>query len=169
MFNSYSDSLTTHFRSYPEIISYSNETFYKPNEINLVTSRIRTKPIKEVLEFIKVDTKGNAGNNINLDESVELIKKALEYEPTNGAYLDSLGWAYYRKKRFDLALKKLLEAERELARENSPDPVVYDHIGDTYKGEGKIDKAIEYWDKSLKMKRDPAVEKKLNEAKSGHR
>jgi len=107
-----------------------------------------------------------ADNNMNLDESIELIKKALEFEPTNGAYLDSLGWAYYRKNQLDLALIKLLEAERELARENSPDPVVYDHIGDTYYGIGKIDKAIEYWDRSLKMKSDPAVEKKLNEAKS---
>ena len=107
-----------------------------------------------------------AGKNFKLDEPVELIKQSLGYEQTNGVYLVSLGWVYYRKKRFVLALKKLLEAERGLGRENSPDPVVDDQISDTYKGEGKIDKAIEYWDRSLKMKSDPAVEKKLNEAKS---
>ena len=72
----YSDSLTVHFRSYPEIISYSNEFFYKPSEINLVTSRIRTKPISQVLEFVKVECKGFAGANINLDE-IEVIRDRL--------------------------------------------------------------------------------------------
>jgi hypothetical protein len=50
----YSDSLVTHFRSFPEIIDYSKEHFYKPSEINLITSRIRTRPISEVLKFVKV-------------------------------------------------------------------------------------------------------------------
>lgn len=171
-------SAETHFRRAIEL-QEENDTYY----FYLATVLEKQSRLEDTIEALKKSIKYNprsaraynflgylyADNNMNLDESIELIKKALEYEPTNGAYLDSLGWAYYRKKRFDLALKKLLEAERELARENSPDPVVYDHIGDTYKGEGKIDKAIEYWDKSLKMKRDPAVEKKLNEAKSGHR
>lgn len=73
----YSDSLTVHFRSFPEIISYSNKYFYKPSEINLVTSRIRTKPISEVLQFIPVKTQGHAGGNINLDEIVT-IKNELQ-------------------------------------------------------------------------------------------
>lgn len=73
----YSDSLTVHFRSFPEIISYSNKYFYKPSEINLVTSRIRTKPISEVLQFIPVNTQGHAGGNINLDEIVT-IKNELQ-------------------------------------------------------------------------------------------
>src|ERR1700730_16700318 len=35
--------------------------------------------------------------NINLDEAGSMIKKALEIEPENGAYLDSLGWFYFKK------------------------------------------------------------------------
>ncbi len=105
-----------------------------------------------------------ADNNINLDESVELIKKALEYEPSNGAYLDSLGWAYYRKKDFRLALRYLLRAEDELEREKAPDPVVFDHLGDAYKDSGDIRRALDYWRKSLKLKKDPLVEKKINES-----
>lgn len=102
-----------------------------------------------------------ADKNMNIDESISLIKKALEFEPDNGAYLDSLGWAYYRKKDFDLALKKLLEAELKLDREKNPDPVVYDHIGDTYKELGNFKKALEYWKKSVKMKKDTKIEKKI--------
>lgn len=79
----FSTSLDTHFRSFSEIIDYSNEFFYKPSQIPLIVNRIRTKPIKDVLRFIKVETKGNAGNNINLDE-IEVIKGDLSSLITNG-------------------------------------------------------------------------------------
>ena len=58
----YTTSLREHFRSFPEIISYSNEFFYKPAQIELSINRIRTKPISEVLRFLKVETKGSSGN-----------------------------------------------------------------------------------------------------------
>ena len=73
----YSESLNIHFRSFPEIISYSNEYFYKESQIELIANRIRTKPIKEVLRFIKVDTKGLSGHNVNLDE-IEAIQLDIE-------------------------------------------------------------------------------------------
>jgi superfamily I DNA and/or RNA helicase len=64
----YTSSLKEHFRSFPEIIGYSNEFFYKEAQMELVVNRIRTKPIGEVLQFISVSTKGIAGPNTNLDE-----------------------------------------------------------------------------------------------------
>jgi very-short-patch-repair endonuclease len=73
----YSESLNVHFRSFPEIISYSNEYFYKESQIELVPNRIRTKPIREVLRFLKVETKGNSGRRVNLDE-IEAIKNDIE-------------------------------------------------------------------------------------------
>jgi very-short-patch-repair endonuclease len=79
----YSTSLDTHFRSFPEIIDYSNEFFYKPSQIPLKVNRIRTKPIKEVLRFIEVETRGNAGNNINLDE-IDAIKEDINGLISNG-------------------------------------------------------------------------------------
>jgi len=79
----YSVSLDTHFRSFPEVIYYSNEIFYKPSQIPLVVNRIRTKPIAEVLRFLKVETKGHAGNNINLDE-IDAIKTDIQSIISNG-------------------------------------------------------------------------------------
>lgn len=73
----YSASLNTHFRSFPEIISYSNDVFYRPSQIELVTNRIRTKPIGEVLRFLPVTTKGMSGRNVNLDE-IEAIQQDIE-------------------------------------------------------------------------------------------
>jgi hypothetical protein len=64
----YTTSLREHYRSFSEIIDYSNEFFYKPAQLDLSVNRIRTKPIGEVLQFIPVETRGNSGSNVNLDE-----------------------------------------------------------------------------------------------------
>jgi tetratricopeptide (TPR) repeat protein len=102
-----------------------------------------------------------AENNMNLDESIELIQKALVISPSNGAYLDSLGWAYYKKGDVKQAIKKLLQAEKKLDKDKSPDPVVYDHIGDAYQKMGQVYKAVEYWKKSVNLQKNPKTEEKI--------
>lgn len=87
-----------------------------------------------------------ADREVRLEEALQLIQRALELDPYNGAYLDSLGWVYYR-------LGKLEEAERYLrqALERVPrDPTVNDHLGDVYFRQGKIKEAITQWQISLK-------------------
>lgn len=79
----YQANLDNHFRCFPEIISYSNEYFYRPKQMALIPSRIRTKPISEVIKFLKVETKGNSGNNVNLDE-IYAIKQDIETRIANG-------------------------------------------------------------------------------------
>lgn len=107
-----------------------------------------------------------ADNNMKIEESLALIKKALDIEPDNGAYTDSLGWAYYHKGDYRLALEKLLAAEEQLRRANIPDPVVYDHIGDAYCKLGKIDNALKYWQKSNEMKKTDSIESKIKKYKN---
>jgi tetratricopeptide (TPR) repeat protein len=87
-----------------------------------------------------------ADRNVRLQEAQDMIKRALAKEPNNGAYLDSMGWVYFR-------LNKLPEAEEELKQAlagMSHDPTVQDHLGDVYFHEGKIREAIAQWQSSLK-------------------
>lgn len=95
-----------------------------------------------------------AEKNIHLDEAEEMIKQALLLDPDNGAYLDSLGWVHYRKGRFDEALTHLLRAAQSVERD---DPVVFDHIGDTYAKMDRIPQALEYWQKAAAL--DPSDKK----------
>lgn len=88
---------------------------------------------------------------VNLDEAEAMIRKALEIEPNNGAYIDSLGWLYYKKGNFTEALKEL-----EKAAGLFEDPVIFDHLGDTYLKLAEPRKAKENWEKSLKL--DPKQE-----------
>jgi tetratricopeptide (TPR) repeat protein len=86
--------------------------------------------------------------NINLDEAGTLIKKALEMEPENGAYRDSLGWFYFKKGDFGHALTELMHAAEIIT---PPDPVVFEHIGDTHRALGNIPQALAYWQKALNL------------------
>lgn len=86
-----------------------------------------------------------ADRNVRLDEALALIKKAVEIDPQNGAYLDSLGWAYYRLGKYDLAEEKLRKA---VSRSNN-DATLHDHLGDVYLKTGKIRLAVAHWERAL--------------------
>ena len=69
-----------------------------------------------------------ADHGRNLDQAVDMIARALAQDPDNGAYIDSLGWAYYRQGRLPEARVQLERA----ARLTRGDPVVLEHLGDVY-------------------------------------
>ena len=87
-----------------------------------------------------------ADRNIRLDEANKLISRAVELEPGNGAYLDSLGWVQFRQNNLDQAEVSLRQALDKIGT----DPTVHDHLGDVYMKEGKVREAIQQWQASLK-------------------
>lgn len=100
-----------------------------------------------------------------LDESIGYIKQALDLDPDNGAYLDSLGWAYFRADRLDLAEEHLKRAADQLT-ENS---VVQDHYGDLLFRRGRYGEAIAAWTRALAGDGETidrgAIEKKVRDAR----
>jgi tetratricopeptide (TPR) repeat protein len=89
-----------------------------------------------------------ADQNTHLDEAEDYIKRALAADPENGAYLDSLGWLHYRRGQYEQALAELLSAAHAL---KTDDPIVYEHIGDTYSMLNQMPRALEYWQKALAL------------------
>jgi tetratricopeptide (TPR) repeat protein len=92
-----------------------------------------------------------AEHNLHLDEAEDMIGRALQLDPNNGAYLDSLGWVYYRKGKYEEALNALLRALPNLTRD---DPIVFEHIGDAYAKLNRIAQALDFWQKAIAL--DPA-------------
>ncbi|GAB4362082.1 MAG: hypothetical protein OHK0021_06150 [Bryobacter sp.] len=110
--------------------------------------------------------------SIRLEEAYQMIRKAVDQEPNNSAYLDSLGWAYFRMDKLDEAEKYLKMSLERLSK----DPTVHDHLGDVYLRQGKVKEAIAQWERSLvewnasaEADRDSTaiagVQKKLDSAK----
>ena len=87
-------------------------------------------------------------------------EKALEIDPENGAYLDSLAWVYYKLKKPKAALPYMLQAVEFTEK---PDATVYDHLGDIYAALSQTDKAREAWEKSLTVESNEQVQKKLKD------
>jgi tetratricopeptide (TPR) repeat protein len=107
-----------------------------------------------------------AERGVRLDEARSLVEKAVKAEPTNGAYLDSLGWVYFKQNRFDLAEEYLKKA---IIFVNS-DSSIHDHIGDLYFKTKRYDDARNEWNKAIQLSTEQEeadkVKKKLDELKT---
>lgn len=82
-----------------------------------------------------------------LSEALKLIEQAVEIDPANPSYLDSLGWAYFK-------LGKLPEAEKHLKAALQIDDsssTIHEHLGDVYQKQGKPDAAKAAWQKALTL------------------
>jgi tetratricopeptide (TPR) repeat protein len=86
-----------------------------------------------------------ADHNMRLEEALNLIKKALNLDPQNGAYLDSLGWAYFKLGNYDLAEENL----RKAAEKTPNDATVQDHLGELYAKTGQLRMAATHWERAL--------------------
>jgi tetratricopeptide (TPR) repeat protein len=86
-----------------------------------------------------------ADRGVRLDEALNYVKKAIEIDPANGAYLDSLGWAYYKLGKYDLAEENLSKAVQRTPN----DPTVQDHLGDVYQKVGRLKQAAAHWERAL--------------------
>jgi len=105
-----------------------------------------------------------AEHDTHLDEAEQMIKLALQADPNNGAYIDTLGWLEFRQGKFDQALSDLLRAAQKLTRE---DPVVLEHVGDACAKLNKLAQALDAWQKALNL--DPQNKKladKIDNAKT---
>jgi tetratricopeptide (TPR) repeat protein len=84
--------------------------------------------------------------NVRLNEALSMIQKALSRDPNNGAYLDSLGWVYFRMGRFQ-------EAEEQIRRAVDlvpGDPTMFDHFGDALMQQRKVKEAVAAWEEALR-------------------
>jgi tetratricopeptide (TPR) repeat protein len=86
-----------------------------------------------------------ADHGIRVDEALGYIKRAVQLDPANGAYLDSLGWAYYKLGNYDMAEEQLHKASQRMAN----DPTVQDHLGDLYQKTGRLKQAAAHWERAL--------------------
>jgi tetratricopeptide (TPR) repeat protein len=100
-----------------------------------------------------------ADRGVRLDEALQYVQQALVLDPNNPAYLDSLGWAFFKMNELQKAEKYLLQA----ADMEKKDPVIQDHVGDLYFKTGNLEKAQEFWTKSLSNGGEPEDAQKVRE------
>jgi tetratricopeptide (TPR) repeat protein len=93
-----------------------------------------------------------------LFEAEKMAKKALEINPDNGAYLDTMGWIYYKQGKYQKALGFI---EKSFSQRKSG--IVAGHLGDVYEKLNLMNKAREYWETALELDQNqPEIQRKLN-------
>lgn len=100
-----------------------------------------------------------ADRGVNLPRALEMIEKAVKAEPENPAYLDSLGWVFFKLGRPKEAVPPL---EKAVQLSPEPDAAVLDHLGDALLAASRPDDAREAWRKSLAAEKNDAVQRKLD-------
>lgn len=86
-----------------------------------------------------------ADRGTRLDEALGYIRRAVALDPQNGAYLDSLGWVYYKMGNYELAEENLRRASERMG----DDPTIHDHLGELYMKTGRLKLAANHWERSL--------------------
>jgi tetratricopeptide (TPR) repeat protein len=101
-----------------------------------------------------------ADSGVHLDESLDMIERAIGHDPDNGAYLDSFGWILYRLGRYT-------EAETQIRRALDilkSDSTIFDHLGDILAATGRRREAKEQWRRALELDpKNDSLQLKLQE------
>lgn len=83
----------------------------------------------------------------DLDEAEKLVKKALETKPDSAAFLDSMGWVYFKRGEYGRAVEYL-----ERAVDESPDePTLQEHLADALKAAARRAQAAERYGRALEL------------------
>jgi len=102
-------------------------------------------------------------NNSSLNElnyALELAERAIAMEPDNAAFLDTIGWIYYKMGTYEKA-REYLEKSLKINKDN---PVILEHMGDIYHKLDASDQALLLYEKALLKDTDnKTIQDKINQ------
>ena len=116
-------------------------------ETDLLRAKILSNNNEYVLNYLGYSW---IDHGINLREGLDIIEQAVEKQPRNGFFVDSLGWALYRLGDFPAAVR-LLEKATEL---EPLDAEIIDHLGDALWKAGRKFEARYQWQRALALNPD---------------
>jgi tetratricopeptide (TPR) repeat protein len=91
--------------------------------------------------------------NEQLEKAYDMAQRAVAIEPTNSAYLDTLGWIYFKKGEFSKAYEYI---RNSIQNGGDSSATVLEHMGDVYNELGDMENARIWWNRAFEQ--DPARE-----------
>ena len=102
-------------------------------------------------------------NNTSLNElnyALELAKQAITMEPNNAAFLDTIGWIYFKMGNYNIS-QKYMEKSLNINEDN---PVILEHMGDIYHKLDAPDQALLLYKRALfKDIENKIIQEKINQ------
>ncbi|MGD0338622.1 MAG: tetratricopeptide repeat protein [Bacteroidota bacterium] len=90
-----------------------------------------------------------AERETRLDDALKMSAIAVEKDSTNSAYMDTLGWIFFKMKQYANALRLIQRAVDLRQQTGGNDAVLLEHLGDVFQALGEKEKAVEAWEKAL--------------------
>lgn len=81
----------------------------------------------------------------NLERALEMATKAVESNPENSSFLDTLGWVHFKMENYEQA-RNYIQQSIDIGEASAE---VFEHMGDVYEALGDMQKAREWWQKAL--------------------
>ncbi|SVE57283.1 uncharacterized protein METZ01_LOCUS510137, partial [marine metagenome] len=88
--------------------------------------------------------------DIELNKALTLAKKAIELEPDNASYLDTIGWIYFKLNNMEKA-QSFIEASVKIIDNNA---IVLEHLGDILMKNNKYADAKDLYKRALALDKD---------------
>jgi len=137
-------------------VAYERTDQWSKAEIDLLNSLNASPDVAYVINYLAYTW---IEKEINIQKSLEMLKRANRLKPNDGFIIDSLGWALFKLEDYKEAKKYLELAIKYMAS----DPVVNDHYADALWMNNKALQARYYWNYVLKLEK--AEEKLKKEIK----
>ncbi len=104
--------------------------------------------------FLSLDKK-------DLDKAERMSAQCVQIQPDNSTFIDTYAWIFFVKGNYSLAKFYI---ESALSKGGSKSEEIIDHYGDILYMNGNKEKAVEQWEKALKMgKNTETLRKKIEE------
>jgi Tfp pilus assembly protein PilF len=100
-----------------------------------------------------------------LSEAEEMLRRAVEAKPDDGAIADSLGWVLFKQGRLDEA-EKVLRHALELAPKEAE---IHYHLGEVLLGQGKRADGLAAFDEAVKLAGEDAERRKYEKRRAAAR
>lgn len=99
-----------------------------------------------------------ANSKTDLDLALSLANQAVTRSPQQYNYYDTRGWVYFNQGKYEEALADFIKAFEM----DSTQPAIAEHIGDVYSKLNQKEKAVEFWEKAVKLgAKGGAIERKI--------
>ncbi len=141
---------------YARGMAYEREGDWKNAESDLKAAMVYRPNHPYLLNYLGY---GWADQGLNLEESLELVKRAVTLQPDDGYIIDSLGWVQYMMKDYEGALPNLEKAVELLPY----DSTINDHLGDVYWQVGRRMEARFQWERARNYSEEIVFRDKLDQ------
>jgi tetratricopeptide (TPR) repeat protein len=81
----------------------------------------------------------------NLERALEMATEAVESNPENSSFLDTLGWVYFKMENYDQARNYIQQS----IDTGDASAEVFEHMGDVLEAQGEIEEARDWWERAL--------------------